>query len=761
MRGLTLTALWALLALPTAASFAASGGVVFLPGGPLPGSSPAPGRKPPKPSGLALAIDTSWLASNGYRPVRLTITPRGAPNVADRTLMVRLLPDPVARYYGSRSPSIAVTQQIDIPAQSPGLTVTISVPQDSAWGQLELEVFEDGELVEELSSKGVYPNAEGGFNGNSTVNNVTNMPNIGRSPAFLQIGGSDKQARDFIQQTFFSPWGWFCVDVTTQPNVTQQFNSPPWELAVEPQMASTANLPDHWIDFSGVDVFFISLPKLKEFVAQQPQQWLAVRAAGGAGGNLWVYDVGNQLERLSELERAIDLPAQPIAPAGTAQSDLAGRWVPPDPDLKAAEVYVNDSQLTPAAANGASIDPPFVTRPLGCGQVVAIGAPSPTFAGFNRNWLLNSVGTKRLVWAERHGAILGSERGDNVADFWQFLIPGVGLTPVVQFQILITLFVIAIGPVNYFLLRRWRRLNLLLITVPASAAFVTLVLFGYALIHDGLGVRVRVRSFTQLDLRRGEAVCWSRLSYYAGMSPSRGLTFPGDVAVYPFEAEPETYRRSDLPPKEMNWQPADDKSPGAMPMQHFSSDWLPARTPKQFITVRSRKTPARLSITQPQQGGPLQIENHLGTRIIAMAISDAKNTQFGAEGIANGQSVSLTSANIRDAMATIRETLTSNALESPLGGQTIMPRRSPYGSSYYPQAQYSPPMLGPTGTRFQILNSGPAPQHDGVLERNLQQWSQSLPPRGFVAIVERSPEVALGLDSVSEEASLHVIAGEW
>ena len=29
------------------------------------------------------------------------------------------------------------------------------------------------------------------------------------------------------------------------------------------------------------------------------------------------------------------------------------------------------------------------------------------------------------------------------------------------------------------------------------------------------------------------AVCWSRLCYYAGLAPSQGLTFSGDVAVLP------------------------------------------------------------------------------------------------------------------------------------------------------------------------------------------------------------------------------------
>ena len=67
------------------------------------------------------------------------------------------------------------------------------------------------------------------------------------------------------------------------------------------------------------------------------------------------------------------------------------------------------------------------------------------------------------------------------------------------FQVLITLFVLAIGPVNFYLLKRWHKLNLLLITVPASAAVVTLALLSYAVFSDGFGVRARTRSFTEIE----------------------------------------------------------------------------------------------------------------------------------------------------------------------------------------------------------------------------------------------------------------------
>ena len=79
----------------------------------------------------------------------------------------------------------------------------------------------------------------------------------------------------------------------------------------------------------------------------------------------------------------------------------------------------------------------------------------------------------------------------------------------------------------------------MLVTVPLGAGFVTLALFLYALIADGLDVRVRVRGVVEMDQKNGRMVSWSRQSYYAGLAPSQGLRFPANAAVYPIYASPE------------------------------------------------------------------------------------------------------------------------------------------------------------------------------------------------------------------------------
>jgi hypothetical protein len=99
------------------------------------------------------------------------------------------------------------------------------------------------------------------------------------------------------------------------------------------------------------------------------------------------------------------------------------------------------------------------------------------------------------AWLPRHGLAPNMPN----SEFANLLIPGVGLAPVTEFRVLITVFVLLIGPLNYWVLSRAKRLYLLVLTVPLGAAAVTLMLISYALLADGLATQVRARSYTMLD----------------------------------------------------------------------------------------------------------------------------------------------------------------------------------------------------------------------------------------------------------------------
>ena len=90
---------------------------------------------------------------------------------------------------------------------------------------------------------------------------------------------------------------------------------------------------------------------------------------------------------------------------------------------------------------------------------------------------------------------------------------------------ILIVFTLLIGPVNYWVLWRKRRQVLLVLTAPVISAVFILLLAGYVLAGEGLGVRGRAVTFTMLD-QVAEAGGHARRAlslYAAGMTPGGGL----------------------------------------------------------------------------------------------------------------------------------------------------------------------------------------------------------------------------------------------
>jgi hypothetical protein len=561
-------------------------------------------------------------------------------------------------------------------------------------------------------------------------------------------------------------------------------------------MAPTfADLPTKWVDYAGFDVMIVSLDKLETLTAKHPAQWSAIRDWLHNGGNLIVYGVGKKWQELDKLQRLLGL-ADKSQGESSEEVNLPSRgWTLPREALRRAELLdvsggdglaaVGEPQ-TPVVDVGASgdiaqTDPAnvapgnstpskhadtvrsdkarFVTRPCGLGMVAAIASTDQFDRGesFPWKWLYNTIGASRWQWPARFGAtIYGANE-----NFWSFLIPGVGLVPVTSFQILITLFVLVIGPVNYYLLRRWGKLNLTVLTVPIGALFLTAALLLYALYSDGLGVRLRARSMTHIDQRTGEANCWSRLSYYAGLAPAGGLVFSGDTAVVPLEVQPVASIEGG-PRRAVDWTRTDSAKPNSPLEQRLSEGWLNSRTPTQLITARIRKTPARLEIQPTSASKAPQVKNHLGTAIDRLMLTDDDGNTFTANSIPDNSTVSFDEKaspnNIFQLFISNEPQVPNSNGEAGRGGFFGLNRRRPY----YQGGIYAPPAyISPNSPAFTA-----APQNGGLLERSFNEIGQaiaagSLPPRTYVAVVEHSPEFQGGTSQAKEEASFHVVVGSW
>jgi hypothetical protein len=347
-------------------------------------------------------------------------------------------------------------------------------------------------------------------------------------------------------------------------------------------------------------------------------------------------------------------------------------------------------------------------------------------------------------WESRHGMTPNSAN----RDFVNLLVPGVGLAPVTEFRVLITLFVLLIGPANYWFLKRFGRTHLLVLTVPAAALVTTAALFGYAILSDGFGTTARVHSYTILDQRTGEAACWARLSFYSGLAPGQGLTVPNDVTIYPIipgwnegSADPDLGAKRDL-----MWDNDEAK---------LTRGWLRSRTPTQYLTIRARKSPHLLELLPAD--GKIRATNKLGSPIKFVAVADENGKLFAGSNLQVDQRVMLSPVERIAAIRDFRREYLANQPEVP------------------------PELLAP-GSEFALLEDRSQRRmyqrfgfnySEDTLSKNLasdavnklagltNEPALNLTPRSYAAITETGPEVVIGMPGIKEQASFHVVVGQW
>jgi hypothetical protein len=651
-----------------------------------------------------------------------------------------------------------VAETIEIPAGSGPVTKTISIPGASLGGDYYYRVIENGRLVKGLSVANWIPSGSGPYRGAESVPRLLIVSpantTVDTTPITSAVGGPQPAAG-------------------RQPAGLLVLIQQPFPTAI---VSTGSELTGRWIDYTSFDMILISLDDLTGLKRQQPETFQAMVDWAAAGGNLVVWGIGGNRNRLGELDSLLGLAGRP----GPAEKPRGRGWFEPDKSAGGTPLREMQEALSaiqsfrspgmpfmPAPPQALVVKkeesaapqlerPTLLIREFQMGLLVAMAAENP-FAAGNADWagVFTAIGTDRLLWSQRHGI---STVRDN-PDFWNLLIPGVGLVPAMTFQVLITLFVLGIGPANYLLLRRWKRLHLLVVTVPLSATVVIAALFGYALAADGLGIRVRARTLTQIDQARGEAVCWSRLSYYCGLAPWGGLRFPADVAANPLEAAPAESATS---AREVIWR--DD--------QWLWRGWLSSRVPMQLLTVRSRQTTAGLDVrAAPEaavsgegQGRTWSVQNRLGTRITYLAVR-TEDGQYHhlADALEPGQSAPLRPIDPASAASTLARLGQAHAPAFPRG-------MDPGAMRNYYNSRISYRRMRAMGFNSPYFSQRTTEQRSSRMEQELARLLGQAPtgnapaglgPRSYVAIVDRSPEVVLGLDRAREEGSFHVIHGTW
>jgi hypothetical protein len=314
---------------------------------------------------------------------------------------------------------------------------------------------------------------------------------------------------------------------------------PPLDLVLEP-----SRLPTNWLGFTSLRAVFVGPEEWTQLDAGQKHALLTWTACGG---DLFFVD-GDARALLP------DLRTSPVAGDSGARAYFFGR--------------IHTPSSSAVASSGL--------------HSVLVAAEKLQ----DENWVLPA--NRARDW----GVI--AARG------FRLPIPGVEGVPARAYLSILLVFSLLIGPMNYWLLWRKRRQVLFVLTTPIISALFIVLLAGYVVIGEGLGVSGRATSLTMLDQAAKQAATRSTTSLYAaGMTPAGGLRFARDTAVYAIGVDGSGTRE----PNTLDLSEA----------QRYSSGVIQARSATNLEQIGFRTARERLTFTR--QGSEVEVMNGLGETV--------------------------------------------------------------------------------------------------------------------------------------------------
>ena len=728
-------------------------------------------------SGLRIDVDTRWFDNSGYRPIRVRVSGPGAAT-SERKITLTFMATEFRGGAMNGAPTMTVRRELTLAVGEESVEALLLLPAMRDWrfGWWEVEV--DGRLDEALS---LPRGAAASLAGTGPQTNVHLL-----SPT-IAGRGAEPSSRAGVAKRYL-PLAGLTAD----------------ELRSEPL--------DDWLAYSGADLVVLDLEELRTLVEIREPAADALRRWVAAGGTLWIEQAGASAKRLqaidellradgwrlraTESERPAEEPPEPSNPESTTESaedngageaeaeaedeeegskklsrestpiEGAPGWgyvsVAATGDLKKqaeryAERFVEQLRASPQAAFaryfGRQDDTKgwYAERDFVFGRVLAFRNTAfvmPPQLMYSGGSLVAVRGWQERYWPARHGV----EAGLANEEFGNLLVPGVGVAPVLEFQLLITLFVLVIGPLNYWLLWRREQLQMLVVTTPLCAALFTLGLFLYAAVGDGFGVKTRVRSVTVINQEAGEAVSWSRVSQYAATAPDGPPALPSDTAVYAIDPAWESAMASNSVSRSLEWSDS---------AQVLIRGWLPTRTAVQRLLVRPHRTTARLVFAADGDRGDgdapaaRQVSNQLGATIDLLLVRDATGEWRRAIDVPEDEIAGLESVTALEALRDFRKMALEAQPEYPVGaGQAIEQTLERFDQSTEVRR-----LQGVVTTARLDANLG-SRMIDALTGLDGGR-GLDVPPRTYVAVTSRAIDESLLGGSDKEIGSFHVVAGRW
>jgi len=257
-------------------------------------------------------------------------------------------------------------------------------------------------------------------------------------------------------------------------------------------------------------------------------------------------------------------------------------------------------------------------------------------------------------WGDSHPQGMGGYWNINVLNQRFPVVEDLG-TPVRGLFLLMLLFAVVIGPVNYILLARRKKRIWLWWTAPAIGVVASLAVFGYAMFAEGWQASARAEVMTILDENARRATTIGLTAFYAPLTPGDGLRFSYDTEVTPQLLGRNGYRAfarsggTGGASKTIDWTEG----------QHLASGWVTARVPAHFIARKSEPRRERLNVRR--EGDRITVVNGLGADIKQLWWAERDGRVYSAENLQAGAGGSLkpTDLRTRGEVAGLREAFRS------------------------------------------------------------------------------------------------------